>query len=160
MASPAKIAPRLPETLPEDFSEWDGEASSATKSAHSRGLEAVPAIMETSRSPETSKGRETIQAHPANRTGAPVSSSPSISKVDTEFEALLQNQQLISELVDKLHSRPSPTTEAETPTIDSYLTPTQLNIATVCSRTCNCANCEARARSVPLPVLCSRTRLE
>ena len=28
MASPEKIAPMLPETLPEDFSDWDSEASS------------------------------------------------------------------------------------------------------------------------------------
>ena len=27
MASPEKIAPLLPETLPEDFSDWDSEAS-------------------------------------------------------------------------------------------------------------------------------------
>ena len=29
MASPEELAPLLPETLPEDFSEWDSEASAA-----------------------------------------------------------------------------------------------------------------------------------
>ena len=38
MASPEKIAP-LPETLPEDFSDWDGEASAAPSPAHSSDWE-------------------------------------------------------------------------------------------------------------------------
>jgi periplasmic protein TonB len=39
MASPEKVAPLLPETLPEDFSEWDGEASPAPLPVNTREWE-------------------------------------------------------------------------------------------------------------------------
>jgi len=43
MASPAKIVePLLPDTLPEDFGEWDGGNSSAAPSVSSPALKAVP----------------------------------------------------------------------------------------------------------------------
>jgi len=40
MASPEKIAPSLPETLPEDFNEWDREGSPAAEPVHSVECEA------------------------------------------------------------------------------------------------------------------------
>ena len=40
MASPEEIAPLLPETLPEDFSEWDGEGSPAARPVNSSEWEA------------------------------------------------------------------------------------------------------------------------
>jgi len=42
MASPAKIAQALPDTLPEDFSEWDGGNSPTTPSLNPNPLRAVP----------------------------------------------------------------------------------------------------------------------
>ena len=42
MASPAEIMQPLPDTLPEDFSEWDGESSSATRAVNPTGSR-VPA---------------------------------------------------------------------------------------------------------------------
>jgi hypothetical protein len=41
MASPAEIAQTLPETLPADFSEWDGGVPPATLPANSNGFEAA-----------------------------------------------------------------------------------------------------------------------
>ncbi len=77
MASPEKIAPLLPETLPEDFSDWDGEASAmpvpgewkASEDAHSFGVTAKPpgqsaeynAILESLRG----KPRASVSASPA-----------------------------------------------------------------------------------------------
>jgi protein TonB len=42
MASPAEIAQVLPDTLPEDFGEWDSENSPATPPVSSGGFEAAP----------------------------------------------------------------------------------------------------------------------
>ena len=51
MASPAKVVQALPDTLPEDFCEWDGGNSSATPPAASNGLRAVPDYVPTPKVP-------------------------------------------------------------------------------------------------------------
>jgi protein TonB len=47
MASPKEIAPTLPETLPEDFSEWDNEGSPAAMPVHSLEWEVEHPFSET-----------------------------------------------------------------------------------------------------------------
>ncbi len=54
MASPEKIAPLLPETLPENFSDWDGEASPAPSPANSGGWESWEATHLLGKSPKPS----------------------------------------------------------------------------------------------------------
>ncbi len=49
MASPKEIAPTLPETLPEDFSEWDSEGSPAAMPVHSGEWEAAHPFSETAK---------------------------------------------------------------------------------------------------------------
>jgi TonB family protein len=44
MASPAKIAEALPDTLPEDFGEWDGGESPASHPASPGGAESAPGL--------------------------------------------------------------------------------------------------------------------
>jgi protein TonB len=51
MASPAKIVQPLPDTLPEDFSEWDGGNSSAAPPVSSSTLRAVPDYAAASKAP-------------------------------------------------------------------------------------------------------------
>src|SRR5580698_6318272 len=41
MASPAELGPLLPDTLPEDFGEWDNGESQSDLSAGSNGMEAA-----------------------------------------------------------------------------------------------------------------------
>jgi TonB family protein len=52
MASPEKIAPLLPDTLPEDFSDWDCEASPASSTGDSGAWEAWQATHSNGKSPK------------------------------------------------------------------------------------------------------------
>ena len=54
MASPEKIAPLLPETLPENFSDWDSEASPAPLPGNSGGWETWEAAHSFGKSPKPS----------------------------------------------------------------------------------------------------------
>src|SRR5208337_2610795 len=54
MASPEKIAPLLPDTLPENFSDWDSEASPAPLPGNSGGWETWEATHSFGKSPKPS----------------------------------------------------------------------------------------------------------
>ena len=69
MASPEELTPLLPETLPEDFGEWDGEASAepspikpgeweAWEATHSFGEHKSPHGQSTDRGSRSAAGRK------------------------------------------------------------------------------------------------------
>ncbi len=60
MASPEEVVPSLPDTLPEDFSEWDGQASPAVLPVNSREWEAWAASHSLAKPPKS-------VSHPAER---------------------------------------------------------------------------------------------
>ena len=60
MASPEELAPSLPDTLPEDFNEWDGAASPAPLPVNSNEWEAWEASHSFTKAPKPA-------AHPAER---------------------------------------------------------------------------------------------
>lgn len=70
MASPEEITPLLPETLPEDFGEWDGEASpepSPIKPGEWEAWEAAHSFGENKSPRRQSTDRESIAAPPAEK---------------------------------------------------------------------------------------------
>ncbi len=70
MASSEKLAPSLPETLPEDFFEWDGEASSAPSPDHSgerETWEAALSLDEIAEPHGQSADRDIFPESPADR---------------------------------------------------------------------------------------------
>jgi periplasmic protein TonB len=65
MASPKELAPLLPETLPEDFNEWDGKAAAAPSPVHSgerEAWEAADAFSEAAKPLWQSADREALRA--------------------------------------------------------------------------------------------------
>jgi TonB family protein len=67
MASPAELGQGLPETLPEDFSEWDGEASPAVAPGKSGGPESTHADVETPNQSEQAAFLESLLESPADK---------------------------------------------------------------------------------------------
>jgi TonB family protein len=70
MASTEKLAPSLPETLPEDFFDWDGEASSAPSPDHSGEREAWEAALsldEIAKPHRQSASHDTFRESPVDR---------------------------------------------------------------------------------------------
>jgi len=88
MAQTKRIAPEaLPETLPEDFSAWDGESSSAAPPAESKGpetLSVVPAVRERA---QTQVTMFPAQVPPERPKPAPPRTAPSS---DPEVDAFLK----------------------------------------------------------------------
>ena len=79
MASPEKIAPLLPETLPEDFSDWDSEASPMPVLGHSGEWEAskdAHSFGETPKPLGQSADYNAVLDSLLNRPRASVSASP------------------------------------------------------------------------------------
>lgn len=62
MASPAEIGQGLPETLPEDFSDWDNQSSSATVQAGSGDFEAPRGLEDFPTPPAPAPGPEGVAA--------------------------------------------------------------------------------------------------
>ncbi len=71
MASPEELAPSLPETLPEDFSEWDGEGSAAAKPAHANEWEAWEAAQSLDKTAKPAGQSVERGAAPASLVEAP-----------------------------------------------------------------------------------------
>lgn len=69
MASPAKIEQILPDTLPEDFGDWDNESSAATPPGRSGGFNPAPGFV-SPKPPEQPVRRGGPQAAPARRVSA------------------------------------------------------------------------------------------
>lgn len=68
MASPEKLAPALPETLPEDFFDWDSEGSAAPAKSDEREVwEAALAFSETAKPQRQSADREPFSEPPVDR---------------------------------------------------------------------------------------------
>ena len=65
MASPAEIAQGLPETLPEDFGEWDSESSPATVPGSSGGLDATRGLGDVLKPPAPTPEPEVKEVAPA-----------------------------------------------------------------------------------------------
>ncbi len=89
MASPEKIAP-LPETLPEDFSDWDGEASAAPSRGNSSEWEQWQAPQPFGKSPTPvvqSADRDAILESLIDRPPAlhPAASGPALVKQHKDF---------------------------------------------------------------------------
>jgi TonB family protein len=63
MASPTKIAQELPDTLPEDFGEWDGEGSPSGSPADTGILEPAPSTVAAPRTPARPRDPHVATAH-------------------------------------------------------------------------------------------------
>ena len=97
MASPKELAPLLPETLPEDFSEWDGKAAAApspVKSGERDAWEAADSFGETQKPLWQSGDREAFLATLVDgpRTSGSAASAPVFLKqqedlIDWDSEA-------------------------------------------------------------------------
>jgi protein TonB len=90
MASPKELAPLLPETLPEDFGDWDSEASPAPSSVNSSEREAWEAAHSLGETPESlwqSADREAFLESLVDRprVSSPVSSAPVFVKQQKDF---------------------------------------------------------------------------
>src|SRR5580704_2728126 len=90
MASPAEITPQLPDTLPEDFGEWDGGGSPATLPVHSDDQQADSEFGSDPKAlAEAPEPQPEAAPRPEIVRGAP---SPSAAKIFAEGEAFLQRQ--------------------------------------------------------------------
>ena len=90
MASPKELAPLPPETLPEDFGDWDSEASPAPLPVNSAEREAWEVAHSNGEIPEPlwqSADREAVLASLVNRArvSGSVSSAPVFVKQQTDF---------------------------------------------------------------------------
>jgi len=90
MASPEEITPILPETLPEDFSEWDGNAAPAAQPVNSNEWEAWEASHPSGEKPKTrwqSADRDAVLESLMDRPRVPGSSSsgPVVAKQQKNF---------------------------------------------------------------------------
>ena len=90
MASPKELAPLLPETLPDDFGDWDGEASPAplpVNSAEREAWEAAHSLGETPESHWQSAEREAFLASLVDRprVSGSASSAPVFVKQQKDF---------------------------------------------------------------------------
>jgi protein TonB len=90
MASPEELTPLLPETLPEDFGEWDSEASqepSPIKPGEWEAWEAAHSFGETESSRGQSTDRGSTPAPPAEkpRTSGPTPSAPVVVAQQKHF---------------------------------------------------------------------------
>jgi TonB family protein len=100
MASPAEIANVLPDTLPADFGEWDGEGSTATLPVHTSDHEAARGPIAVSR-PAANIAEPLITPTPlptlkrVTPSRAPAASFP-------DDEAYLRRLRSITNVVDKL----------------------------------------------------------
>ncbi len=63
MASPTKVAQELPDTLPEDFGEWDGEGSPSGPSTDTGVLEPAPSTVAAPRTPARPRDPHGTTAH-------------------------------------------------------------------------------------------------
>jgi periplasmic protein TonB len=99
MASSEGLAPRLPDTLPEDFGGWDNEESSKAAPGDSSGLADVHAFGEATKPHGQSAEREAV---PSPATDRPRDRRPVPSAPD-----YLKQQKLTSELLDGPPSRAS-----------------------------------------------------
>jgi TonB family protein len=129
MASPAEIVQGLPEILPADFSDWDSEASPAAAPGNFGGLETAPIVAETSKPPAHSAERKAILTPAVDRPRDAGSSS--IPPASTDKGAFLQREKLVNSLLDKLPSAASHSIEDLYEPVESSVTPSWPNAATV-----------------------------
>jgi protein TonB len=94
MASPAEIGRLLPDTLPEDFSEWDGGGSSATQPGKSKGPEVVPDSGAAQKPP--AQPAEQQVAAPPMRNGQRKAASTTAAAAGADEEAFLQRLKSIT----------------------------------------------------------------
>ena len=106
MASPAEIRHGLPDTLPEDFAEWDGGASSAPHSVNSDGPATVPGPDVAPVTAAQLAGPHAAEEPLANVLRIVHSSAP--AKFDEEEEAFFRRLRSINDVVDKLPGTASP----------------------------------------------------
>jgi protein TonB len=88
MASPEELTPLLPETLPDDFGDWDSEASPASLPVNAGEWEAWAAahpFSETPKPPGQSVDRDRTNASLADRPSDSSSSAPVDFKQPTDF---------------------------------------------------------------------------
>jgi periplasmic protein TonB len=109
MASPAEIAPQLPDTLPEDFGEWDGGAPPATLPVHSDDQHADSEVGKDQPPPEAAQAQtEAVPEEASRQEAAPTAPSPSAAKIFAEGEAFLQRQKFKNTVVDHIPEIPVP----------------------------------------------------
>jgi TonB family protein len=113
MASPADLAQGLPETLPADFGDWDGEATvNAGRSEGARAFGASPKQpgRESPLAPETDRPRDSrspLSTPVSANSDAFVRKQKLVSGLmDRDVDAFLQKGRLVNGVVDRL---PSPT---------------------------------------------------
>ncbi len=117
MASPAEIAPQLPDTLPEDFGEWDGGAPPATLPVHSDDQQAESEVGKNQEAPAEAAQPEAVPEAALEATSqqeAPrPAPSPSAAKIFAEGEAFLQRQKFKNGVVDHIPEIPVPPQTAQ-----------------------------------------------
>jgi len=82
MASPTEIANRLPETLPEDFGDWDSEPSAASVPGNSGGFEATRGSGDAPEPPALTPGPEVAPATVVDRLRGSALPSPARANAD------------------------------------------------------------------------------
>jgi protein TonB len=122
MASPAEIAPQLPDTLPEDFGEWDGGAPPATLPVHSDDQQADSEVGKHQEAPAEAAQQQpqaapeaALEAAPQQEAARPAP-SPSATKIFAEGEAFLQRQKFKNGVVDHIPEIPVPPQAVQAPT--------------------------------------------
>ena len=117
MASPAEIAQILPDTLPEDFSEWDGEG--ASPAGHAEAIEPAGGVSVASMAEPMVQGIVEPELLPAPKMAAPVAAEL-VSESSTEPELTSADHAV---LVSRLKNFGS-TLKSKTPTTTTQIQPT------------------------------------
>ena len=98
MASPAEIKMTLPETLPEDFNDWDGEYSGVPQAIPSRGFEAASGLAAVAKPPaQPAKPQGTVSRAADRSRKTPLFTR---AEVYTDHEALIQSMRMNSETIE------------------------------------------------------------
>jgi len=121
MASPTEIAQRLPETLPEDFGDWDSEPSPATVPGNSGSFETTRDSGEDAKPPAQTPGPQVTPAPVVDRLRG--SALPPPARVNADDRASLQRPPSISHLAARLPNAVSQAKEAARPTHEVSLPP-------------------------------------
>ncbi|MGA3263481.1 MAG: TonB family protein [Terracidiphilus sp.] len=100
MASPAEIEKALPDTLPEDFSDWDREESPVTQPVNSRGFEASSGFAAVAKPPAQPAKPQVTVSRTADRLRNSSSFTP--AKVYTDDEAFIKSLRLNSKNIGGL----------------------------------------------------------
>lgn len=116
MASPAKIAQELPDTLPEDFGEWDGGESPAIQPGNPGGAESAPGFGIVPKPATQPAETQVAAAHSGNLLrGTPL---PTPASEYADDGAFLHRVRSLSPAVDRTPAAVASPRQAAAPAID------------------------------------------